>query len=116
MTGVQTCALPICSSSNLLYGNGVFASIGTVANANFSAYAGNVTVAAQGNITSLGTLSALTVSGLTNLGPVGNINISGGSSGYVLSTNGSGSLSWVAQSGGGSTTTDFTPSFLLGGM
>ena len=36
---------------------------GTVGNANFAAYAGNITVAAQGNITSLGTLSSLSVTG-----------------------------------------------------
>lgn len=32
---------------------------------------------------------------------ISNVSISGGTNGYVLSTNGSGSLSWVAQSGGG---------------
>lgn len=36
--------------------------------------------------------------------------------GYVLSSTTGGTMSWVAQSGGGSSTTDFTPSFLLGGM
>ena len=41
---------------------------GTVNNANMSAYAGNVTGNAQGNITSLGTLTGLTVDGTTSLG------------------------------------------------
>ena len=63
--------------------------------------AGTVTTNAQPNITSTGTLTSLTVSGTSNLGAVGNITITGGSNGYVLSTNGSGVLSWVAQSGGG---------------
>lgn len=36
-----------------------------------------------------------------NLGTVGNIHISGGTNGYVLATDGTGNLSWVAQSGGG---------------
>ena len=45
----------------------------------------------------------LNVGGVSNLGPVGNIIITGGTSGYVLSTDGSGTLSWVAQSGGGGT-------------
>jgi hypothetical protein len=36
----------------------------SVANANYAAYAGNVTIASQPNITSLGTLASLTVSGL----------------------------------------------------
>ena len=82
---------------------------GTVANANYAAYAGNVTVAAQSNITSLGTLTGLTSNGIINftnasnvsLGAVGNIKITGGTANYVLSTDGAGNLSWVAQSGGG---------------
>lgn len=36
-----------------------------------------------------------------NLGTISNIHISGGTNGYVLSTDGAGNLSWVAQSGGG---------------
>lgn len=36
-----------------------------------------------------------------NLGNVANLRISGGLNGYVLSTDGSSNLSWVAQSGGG---------------
>jgi hypothetical protein len=66
-----------------------------VANANYAAYAGNVTIAAQSNITSVGTLTGLTVVGTTNLGAVGNITITGGSNGQMLTTNGSGGLSWT---------------------
>ena len=36
---------------------------GTVANANYAAYAGNITIAAQPNITSVGTLASLSVTG-----------------------------------------------------
>ena len=43
----------------------------------------------------------LNVSGKTNLGSVSNLTITGGTSGYVLRTNGAGVLSWVAQTGGG---------------
>jgi hypothetical protein len=50
------------SNSNVLFGNGVFATIANVANANFANFAGNVTVAAQGNITSLGILTDLLLS------------------------------------------------------
>lgn len=57
-------------TANLFIGNGSsLTSItganvtGTVANANYAAYAGNVTVAAQSNITSLGTLTSLSVTG-----------------------------------------------------
>jgi hypothetical protein len=55
---------------------------------------------AQPNITSVGTLGALTVSGVTNLGNVGNVKITGGTNGYVLSTDGTGNLSWIVQSSG----------------
>ena len=43
----------------------------------------------------------LSVSGKSNLGPASNVIITGGTSGYVLQTDGLGNLSWVAQSGGG---------------
>jgi len=43
----------------------------------------------------------LDVSGLTNLGPASNITIDGGSDGHILSTDGSGNLSWVENTGGG---------------
>lgn len=90
---------------------------GTVANATYAANAGNatnattattattagsattagtVTTAAQPNITSVGTLTGLTVSGTSNLGAVGNVTITGGTPGYYLQTNGSGGLSWAA--------------------
>jgi hypothetical protein len=63
---------------------------------NINLYAGNSNIEANtfsGNIV---------VTNSANLGAVGNITITGGTSGYVLSTNGSGGLSWIAQSGGGS--------------
>jgi len=50
------------SSSNVLYGNGVFAPESQTGNANYAAYAGNVTIATQSNITSLGNLINLTIS------------------------------------------------------
>jgi hypothetical protein len=97
--------------------------------ANFANYAGNVTVSNQPNITSVGNLTYLNVDGniignnlsITNnsnikdlnsngninfsgsnisLGSVNNLHISGGTSGYVLQTDGGGNLSWVAQTGG----------------
>ena len=51
------------NSSNILYGNGVFAADASNGNANFASYAGVVTTNAQPNITSVGTLTDLTVSG-----------------------------------------------------
>ncbi len=85
---------------------------GTVANATYAVSAGSagsattaatVTTAAQPNITSVGTLTGLNVSGnanftgqLISLGSNGNVSITGGAAGQVLSTNGSGGLSWVS--------------------
>ena len=60
---------------------------------------GRLTTNSQPNITSVGTLTSLNVDGLTNLGPVGNVSISGGTLGYVLSTDGFGGLSWIQASG-----------------
>jgi hypothetical protein len=73
--------------------------------------AGTVYTNAQPNITSVGTLSNLSVSGNssfsniqvtgeTNLGSIANITITGGSAGYTIVTDGSGNLSWSAASGG----------------
>jgi hypothetical protein len=58
---------------------------------------------ANANIANLITTSTVNFTGTSNvsLGAVGNVKITGGTSGYVLSTDGSGTLSWVEQSGGG---------------
>jgi hypothetical protein len=61
-------------------------------------------ILANGDITT----SNITIGNNANLGNVGNIIITGGSSGYVLSTNGSGNLSWVAQSNGGGSTSNIS--------
>jgi len=58
-----------------------------------------VSNATQPAITSVGTLTGLTVQGVTNLGSVSNVIITGGDPGQVLSTNGEGFLTW--QTGGG---------------
>ena len=68
--------------------------IGTVANANYSAFAEKVIDGAQPNITSVGTLNGLTVNGLTNLGSVLDVKITGGLAGQYLRTDGTGNLSW----------------------
>ena len=54
-----------------------------------------ITTDANGAITSMNTSSYS-----ANLGPVGNVTITGGSNGQVLSTNGSGALSWTTVSSG----------------
>jgi len=60
--------------NKVLYANGIFADISAGASANFANYAGNVTVAAQPNITSVGTLTGLQISG--GLSVTGNIGVS----------------------------------------
>ena len=46
------------------------------------------------NTTQILAVPSLTVSGLSNLGPVGNITITGGGSGYLLTTDGNGLIQW----------------------
>ena len=74
---------------------------GAIANANYAAYAGNVVNASQPNITSVGTLTSLTVSGESILGPIGNVKITGGTAGYTIVTDGTGNLSWTPVSSSG---------------
>jgi len=82
---------------------------GQVANA---LIAGTVYTNAQPNITSVGSLTGLTISNTTgivdfsntanvSLGNVSNLHISGGTSGYLLTTNGSGNLSWASAAAAG---------------
>jgi hypothetical protein len=46
------------------------------------------------NTTQLLSVPSINVSGLSNLGPVGNITITGGGSGYLLTTDGNGLIQW----------------------
>lgn len=104
-------------------GNGNLSFANASLTANYAAYAGNVTINAQPNITSLGTLTGLTINGVANLGPSGNVKITGGTNGYVLQTDGAGNLTWVAQGGAGNgnpggsnTQIQFNDSGLFGGV
>ena len=71
------------------------ANTGNLGVAGFIIATGNITGA---NVTSNGNVntSNLSVTSLSNLGNVGNIRITGGSADYVLRTDGTGNLSWVA--------------------
>lgn len=60
-----------------------------------SQYTYAVVNASQPNITSIGNLTGLTVTNLSNL------HIPGGTNGYVLQTNGDGNLNWTAMAGSG---------------
>ena len=100
--GTTAIALNRSSASQSLTGVNIDGSAGSATTATSATTAGTVTTAAQGNITSVGTLTALTVTGNASftganvsLGAVGNLHISGGSAGYILSTDGAGTLTWV---------------------
>jgi hypothetical protein len=130
-------------TDNLLYANGVTWTFGsTYSNTNVAAYlptyTGNVSAnyytgdgslltgitatvaqtvsnAAQPNITSVGTLSGLTVSGnLSFTGAnayfsnVGNLKILGGNNNQVLSTDGTGNLSWITSTSANMTVDTFS--------
>lgn len=98
-------------TANFFTGNGSLLTgiTATADNANYANFAGTVITNAQPNITSVGTLISLTVNsgnltantGNVIFGNVGNVKITGGTANYVLSTDGTGNLDWVAQSGGG---------------
>jgi hypothetical protein len=81
--------------------------------------AGNVTITAAGNATLAVTGTGANVAGTLNvtgnvalsganvsLGAVGNVKITGGTSTYVLSTDGAGNLSWAAAPSGANVTVD----------
>jgi hypothetical protein len=73
---------------------------GTVNISGNTAIGGNATIA--GNVTVTGNASFI---GTTTLGSNANVRITGGSNGQVLSTNGSGVLSWITPTGGGGNST-----------
>ena len=87
----------IASNANL--GNAVtsnyFIGSGSLLTGVSASSAATVTSNAQPNITSVGALANLSVTGTTNLGNIANITITGGSNGQVITTNGSGVLSFT---------------------
>ena len=88
--------------SNVATGTAPFTVSSTTQVANLNAqYSGNavtantVVDASQPNITSVGTLSSLAVNGTSTLGAIANVKITGGTSGQVVSTDGTGNLSFT---------------------
>lgn len=94
----------VVATGNITGGNLIGPHANGNSNVNIATANGNITLSAVGNaniMTVTGTganiAGTLSVSGTTNLGSVGNVTITGGSNGYVLSTDGAGNLSWAAQ-------------------
>lgn len=86
--------------------NEVTGNMNVPSNVSAIGYTGNILTPSQTNITSVGNLSGLTVSnssGIVNLsntanvtlGSVSNLHITGGSNGQILTTNGSGNISFA---------------------
>jgi len=106
------------NDGNLFYKN-TSNIITVIASNQFTSVAGNVTggniltsglISSGGNITAAGITSTgiinLANTSNVSLGSIGNLHIGGGTANYVLSTDGSGSLSWVAQTSGSTITVD----------
>jgi filamentous hemagglutinin len=108
VTGTGLNVAGTINATGIITGDG--GGLSNIVGANVTGQVGNALVAstvytnAQPNITSLGTLTGLTSNGVVNftnasnvsLGAVGNVKITGGTSGYVLSTDGTGNLSWIS--------------------
>ena len=100
-TGGLVTAVGNITGGNLITG-GLVTAVGNITGGNL--ITGGL-VTAVGNITGgnlvtagLANVGSLSVAGTSNLGAVGNVTITGGSANYLLQTNGSGVLSWVAPS------------------
>jgi len=101
-------------TGNLTAGNLIGPVANGNSNVNIPSSNGNINLTAVGNTTMVITGTGANIAGTLNvtgnlalsganvtLGAVANLHISGGTNAYVLSTDGAGNLSWVAQSGGG---------------
>ena len=105
----QTALIPIVSTNGSLttdkvttqqLANYILGQSGNLfVSANIANLSYNVVNAAQPNITSVGTLTGLTVTGTSNIGYPNNVVILGGTAGQVLATFGDGSLGWIDQIG-----------------
>ena len=105
------------SSSNVLYGNGVFAPGGgggsgsSISNGTSNVIVelnSNVSTSVAGNAnifvvtgTGANVNGNLTVTNISNLGNVGNVKITGGANGQILQTDGTGNLNWYNKPSGG---------------
>ena len=88
-------------AGNLSWGNPVAAAAGSNTQVQYNADGvldGSASFTFNSN-TSTVTIQNVTTTGVSNLNYVGNVQIAGGASGYVLQTDGTGNLSWTAQTG-----------------
>jgi hypothetical protein len=100
---VATNVVTVNALGNIKAGN---ANLGNLVTANYTTAV--LTTAAQPNITSVGTLSGVTATGVVDLtgasnvslGAIGNVKVTGGSSGQYLQTDGTGNLTWASISTG----------------
>lgn len=95
VTGTTTLANANITTANITNANITNANISNITIANVGFANANI-----GNLTVANIVSNVTFDHEVYLGDVGNVHIDGGTSGYVLSTDGLGNLSWVVQSGG----------------
>ena len=70
-------------------------------NINIATANGNITMSAVGNSIMSITGTGVNIAGYTNLGSVSNVVMTGGTGGYILSTDGAGALSWISPGAGG---------------
>lgn len=94
--------LPVGSNGQVLTVTGSTLTWTTVSGGGGGSPGGSTTQLQYNNAGSFGGITGVTSNGSSvSFAAPSNISIGGGSSGQVLSTNGSGTLSWVNQSGGG---------------
>jgi hypothetical protein len=82
------------STKNFSVKNGLTVGVANIDAISGNTYVGNLVTSGQAN------LASLVVPGTSNLGPIGNVTITGGTAGYYLQTNGSGGLTWQPISAG----------------
>lgn len=102
LSGNLTSTADISTTATMIAGNITVAKNISASSASFTngITTTNVTVNTAGTLRSTGNVNFSGAQRI-NLGTVANIAISGGDNGYVLSTDGTGNLSWVVAGGGG---------------
>lgn len=108
------------TAANLIANTGIYGTLITPSQTNITSVGTLTSLSVLGTLLCSGNLttSNLTVGNVTNLGSNTNVKISGGSANYVLTTDGSGNLSWKSPSvgiGGSDTQVQFNDGGSFGG-